>query len=346
MKILSEQNTLQVLLDIDKSQLLDVYQPELLRSLATLNQDPTIIPPRVVEPSHTPTSDATHLFMPCVGDAQVGLKVITGGPSNSRAGKGFVGCILVLDEHDGALLGVVNARVITAFRTALASSIPLVHIMNSNHGLKVLDTITVLGSGLQAFWHVKLALILYGDRFFNVNIVNRSIQGAEKLKTDLSDNFPNVKFLAYLYEEKSHQESIQNSLQSSSVIFGCLPTTEPIIKSINKDPSVLKYINLIGSYKPHMLELDPEIVNSFQDTLIMVDAKEHALHEAGELIQAGKTPEDCVEICELGEVSVDKLVTKNGVVLLKLVGVAIMDICVGKLVLERAGSLGVEIGDF
>lgn len=347
MKILGEKDTETLLNGLTREKILHHLQPHLLKSLNSLRTNGDIIPPRTVVTSNTPQSNATHLFMPCVGTEEVGLKVLTGGSS-----KGFKGCILVVDEFDGGLLGVLNAKVITAFRTALASTIPMVKVMETCD-MTVLPQITVLGSGLQAFWHVKLALILFGDKFGSVSIVNRSIEGAEKLKKSLSHQFPDRKYNTFLYQDDDHQADIAASLTNSSLILGCLPTTEPIIKTLmlNGDKSVLKYINLIGSYKPHMLELEPEFINEqFGGTNIIVDSKDHVLHEAGELIQAGKTPPDLVEIAELMDPQVPDehkhVVNKNGVVVLKLVGLSIMDISMAKYLLQTSGQLGTEVPDF
>lgn len=349
MKILGEQDINNLLLSLTRESLVQEYQPHLLNSLKKFQENPESIPPRTVQSSNTPESDCTHLFMPCIGNGELGLKVITGGPTNSSTGKGFVGTILVLDELDGSLQGVVNARVVTPFRTALASSIAMVHMMESSSHLEVLPEITVVGSGLQAYWHVVLTLTLFPNKFQKVNIINRSLRGAEILKSDLAERFGHMRFAVLLYQDQTHVPLIKQRIQSSSIILGCSPTIEPIIKAeyLNPNPKVLKYINLIGSYKPHMLELNKDIIDSeFNDgTKIIVDSKVHTLHEAGELIQSQKGVDDLVEIVDLKGCE-DRIISSNGIVILKLVGLSVMDISIAKLLLDKSGDIGVNVDRF
>ena len=96
--------------------------------------------------------------MPCISPDEVGLKVISGGPGNNSKGLGFQGCVLIMDEITGQLKAVINANNLTAFRTALASSLGLTLIaLNAN----ILPELSAFGVGLQAYWHIKLALLLY-----------------------------------------------------------------------------------------------------------------------------------------------------------------------------------------
>lgn len=339
MKVLSEK-TVQLILDkLDKRSILNEYQPLLLRSLKTL-KNPNILPPRIVQPSNTKESDSVHLFMPCIGEGEVGIKVLTGGPGNSKKGLGFVGSVMIFDEITGSLEGVINARTLTAFRTALASTIPMVKVINPETP-NLSPYISVLGSGLQAYWHTKLCLLLY-PQMKHVTIINRTESNAKTLEKDLAQEFPNIDFSVKLSSDK---EAIQSALQQSTFIFGCMPSTEATIKSehINMDPSRPVYINLIGSYKPHMIELDSQFISSeFQDTKIIVDSIPDSLVEAGELIQTNKTKDQLVEISSI-ESNVSSVVTPNNITLAKLVGVAIMDISVGKLLLSKAGTLANDV---
>lgn len=61
---------------------------------------------------------------------------------------------LTLYSPEGTPIGFLHAQTLTAFRTALASSCLLVKRTN-------VRTLTVFGCGLQAYWHVRLALGMY-----------------------------------------------------------------------------------------------------------------------------------------------------------------------------------------
>jgi ornithine cyclodeaminase/alanine dehydrogenase-like protein (mu-crystallin family) len=70
---------------------------------------------------------------------------------------------LTLMNPDGVAFGFLNAEELTAYRTALASS--LLMLRRSK-----VHTITVFGAGKQAYWHVRLALMLHGKTIHNVHI--------------------------------------------------------------------------------------------------------------------------------------------------------------------------------
>ncbi|KAK5662097.1 hypothetical protein OQA88_10212, partial [Cercophora sp. LCS_1] len=118
---------------------------------------------------------ATTLFMPSSSSSGNGVKVITLSTADR---------INAVDKDDappiihptgaitlfsplGELVGLLHASSLTAFRTALAS------LCLVGKRAKV-QTLTVFGCGEQAFWHVRLALMLRGSTIRQVNLVNRS----------------------------------------------------------------------------------------------------------------------------------------------------------------------------
>lgn len=345
MKIITDDNIVSYFnSSLSRDSIVSKFQPSLLKGLINYEKDPaSIVPPRTVQMSNTENSDATHLFMPCIAPNEVGMKLISGGPSNSKNGLGFQGCILVLDEYSGSLQGVLNAKSITAFRTALASTLPMVKVFDPYDNDVQVSGISVFGVGLQAYWHVKLALILYRGKVRNVNIINRTLANAQVLANNLFMEFPEISFEAYLYAQEDHVSTIQKQVTNSSIIFGCSPSTEAIIKNdyINQNPDTKKFISLIGSYKPHMIELDldfivPQYKQASAKPKILVDSKEHTLHEAGELIGSGMDAEQLIELTELYSSTIDprEYTTSSNVVVLKLVGLSVMDLSIAKLIIN------------
>ncbi|EDK42156.1 conserved hypothetical protein [Lodderomyces elongisporus NRRL YB-4239] len=349
MKVISDKAVTQFLnKSLTKSTLLNEFVPTLFNGLKTYSQDPDhIVPPRIAQQSNNTESDTTHVYMPCISPEEVGIKVISGGQGNNSKGLGFVGCVLVMDEVTGELRAVLNANTLTAFRTALASILGLVKIISVDEQSEILPELTVFGVGLQAYWHVKLALSLYGDKIKVVNILNRSLENAVKLKEKFEKEVDNVVFNAFLYQS-SKQDDFVNHIRNSSIIFGCTPATSPIIKTsyINQDPQWPVFISLIGSYKPHMIELDLGLVKLFKDkgVKIIVDSKEHTLHEAGELIQANYVPDDLVEIHELYNEHIPKVTeTTSNITVQKIVGLSIMDLAMAKLVCNKISDENVVV---
>ncbi|KHC84279.1 hypothetical protein MGS_00846 [Candida albicans P78042] len=350
MKVISDQAVTEFLnKTLSKESILDAFQPTLLKSLTTYSQDSDhIVPPRTVQPSNNPNSDTTHIYMPCISPDEVGLKVISGGPGNNSKGLGFQGCVLIMDEVTGQLKAVLNANNLTAFRTALASSLGLTKLIAPSNA-NILPELSAFGVGLQAYWHIKLALLLYEGKIKEVNILNRTLKNAETLADRLSKEFKNVKFNSFSYQDES--SGFIPHVQNSSIIFGCTPATSPIIKKeyLNTNPEVPKFISLIGSYKPHMIELDLNLCKELKQKgiSIIVDSKEHTLHEAGELIQAEFDETQLIEIHELCA-DFDATVTDEitGITVQKIVGLSIMDLSIGKMISNEIGNNAVVVDDF
>ncbi|KAG2733938.1 hypothetical protein G9P44_003463 [Scheffersomyces stipitis] len=331
------------------------FQNVLIEGLKTYKQNPDkVVPPRIAQMSNNEDSDTTHLFMPCISPNEVGIKVISGGAGNNAKGLGFQGCVLVLDEITGSLNALVNAKSLTAFRTALASTSGLTKVIPYDwEEVELLPELTVFGVGAQAYWHVKLILTFYKEKITTVNILNRSLTNAEKLCDRFRVEHPDVVFNEFSYE--GDKSEFTGHIRNSSIIIGCTPATSPVILNdyINQDPKYHKFISLIGSYKPHMIELDLAVIEQFKSTgtAILVDSKEHTLHEAGELIQADFDADHLIEIGELYDPDnylPPKLFTlhANNVVVQKIVGLSIMDLSIAKCIAEDTRSGGVEVAEF
>lgn len=326
MRVISDEQISSLLTSLSKEGVLK-FQDVLKKALEKYHKDPTLIPERIV--INREDNDAVHIFMPSFAE-RVGIKTLGGSK------EGFKGAVSILDETNGDLLGVLNATTLTAFRTALASTIPLVKFFDGN--LRD-QTITVYGNGPQAYWHVRLTLILFPESFKKVQIAVRSInEKSNSLKESLSNEFNSIEFeiLGQGFADVS----------KSSVIFGCVPSTEPAIKFDNLSKDSKTFISLIGSYKPHMAEVDNEtVLQALKNGKIVVDSYEHTLAEAGELIQAGVTTSDVREIGELDTVENDQITGKGNLVLVKIVGLSIMDISVGTEILKESieNNIGTEV---
>ncbi|CAH2350856.1 uncharacterized protein CLIB1423_02S06700 [[Candida] railenensis] len=353
MKVLSDKQVKAFLnADLSKKSLLNTYHPIMLKLLHDFKNTPESVPPRTVRSSNTIPS-LTHLFMPCNAPDNAGIKLITGGPTNTEKGLGLVGATLIVDAATGLMEGLVNAKNLTAFRTALATSVGMVRAIDPNRkDLEqiMLPSIASFGVGLQSYWHIKLALTLYPGHIKTVKVVNRSLGGAENLAQELSKEYPEIDFKAYSWQGDLDGEVISSDC---SIIFGCTPSTESIIleKFINKDEQYKTFIGLIGSYKPHMIELDLQFIidnykNDERKPKFIVDSSEHTLAEAGELIQSGLGEDQVLELTELKDIPDEEITTTKGnITVSKVVGLSLMDIAFGKHILQNSEN-GTFIEDF
>lgn len=305
---------------------------------------------------------------------------------------------LTLLDNLGRTTGLINAEEVTAFRTALASTM-LLKKRQSVHD------VTVFGGGKQAYWHIRLALLLRGDEIHHLNIVTRSFDTARNCIMRLYNPLPNdpsyVNPLGEKYNSRAqktiltpahteYQRLLKQYVRASNVIFCTTPSLTPLFPAsylINPEGRKKgRYIACIGSYKPHMVELDPEVLRyavaphhehrhvhkrQKEGGAVIVDTVSGCLREAGEIIQAKLTPDQVVELGELlmlkreaerqcakGEkpeegcnLQDDKGLKEwltRGNVIFKCVGIGLMDVVVGNELVRmaRARGIGTTIEDF
>ncbi|KAJ4525062.1 hypothetical protein HRR78_003209 [Exophiala dermatitidis] len=229
------------------------------------------------------------------------------------------GSVTLLDAT-GIPMGIVNAEELTAFRTALAATIML---RRRTH----VHTITVFGAGKQAYWHIRLALLLKGDEIRHVNIINRTFDRCIKLmqafqfsETESRPEWRStIKFSAMSPGFNDYGRLLKEEVRKADVIFCCTPSVDPLFPAefliSPQGERKGRYISCIGSYAPHMCEIHPDVFrravephrpghrhhhkHAQQGGVIIVDSLESCLQEAGEIIQAKLKPEHLVEIGEL-----------------------------------------------
>jgi ornithine cyclodeaminase/alanine dehydrogenase-like protein (mu-crystallin family) len=207
---------------------------------------------------------------------------------------------------DGKPFGFLNAEEVTAFRTALASSLLMVR-------RRKVKTLTVFGAGKQAYWHIRLALILRGRTIRKVHLINRDFNeratglmkafvkfdAATKRREGWFDTTFDLTSLKYVEVDRL----LKDYVRSADIIICTTPSTEPLF-----DHTVA-----IGSYKPHMIEVPPEVVRQAikvhghghhfhkraeEGGVIVVDTLD-CVEEAGELKQAGVPADRTVELGEI-----------------------------------------------
>lgn len=269
----------------------------------------------------------TTLFMPSTSPGGHAVKVITlsnssaqKDPNDPRPRVRPTGAI-TLFAADGSAVGILHATTLTAFRTALASACLLIR-RNKVH------TITVFGSGQQAYWHVRIALMLRGSTVKKVNIINRRFSDGCKLVLKRFYNTPtamkeregwkDTTFHVLTPGYVEYPRLVEQQVLAADVIFCCTPSTEPLF-----DGSLLtsrdgrrkgRLIVAIGSYTTEMRELPVELLHQATRTheghfhyhkhaveggVVVVDSLDGALKEAGEIIEAGLQPKQLVELGEL-----------------------------------------------
>ncbi|RDH26968.1 hypothetical protein BDQ94DRAFT_154764 [Aspergillus welwitschiae] len=206
--------------------------------------------------------------------------------------------------------------------------------------------IVVFGSGKQVEWHLRLAFLLTDGEIETVTIINRGRKRLDRLEETVISSIrltqPNVRFQLIAKEHTpNYEELLRETLKHSDVIFCCTPSTAPLFPfSFLQSSPKSRFISLIGSYKPHMKEIDTQTLLS-GGGCVYVDTAEGCLEESGELIDAAITRESLTDIGEyLGDKEEGTGRQLEGNIILKCVGMGIMDLVSSRLLLELAQESG------
>lgn len=216
---------------------------------------------------------STTLFMPASSNDGLGVKIVTRSDSDvassmssmSLASSGSDtpstasqlptrGSLTLLDAH-GFPRGLINAEEVTAFRTALASTM----LFKKRHNV---HDLTVFGAGRQAYWHIRLALLLRPDEIHHLNIINRGFERARDLMKELFDpannahqkvHRPDIKLITPAHTE--YDRLLKEAVRSASAIFMTTPSLQPLFPASHLTSTEGRrkgrYIAAIGSVKAH-----------------------------------------------------------------------------------------------
>jgi ornithine cyclodeaminase/alanine dehydrogenase-like protein (mu-crystallin family) len=167
--------------------------------------------------------------------------------------------------------------------------------------------LVAFGCGEQAYWHVRLTLLLRGDEVERVVFINRRVsEGCKGVVERLKTWREGFGFEVVTREDGGYERRVAEVLREADVVFCCTPSTEPLFDSgvlLEDEEEKGRLVVAIGSYTPEMREVPRGLIERAVNGeggerevgVIVVDTIDGALKEAGELIEAGVTPEQLVE---------------------------------------------------
>ncbi|TDZ51684.1 Uncharacterized protein CTRI78_v007461 [Colletotrichum trifolii] len=263
---------------------------------------------------------ATTLYMPSVGPQGMGCKGDKAAQDPSKPAIQSTGAVTLLSP-EGQPIGFLHAKTLTAFRTALTSTCLLAR---RGH----VKTVTCFGVGLQAYWHVRLALLIRGSTIKHVNVINWRFSDQARVFLKQFYHVP-----AHIKEREGWAETTfgiltpgygefkrlqREQIRDADVVYCCTPSTEDLFEAevltSHEGRRKGRLIAAIGSYTPRMRELPEGLLiqatkhekphwhfhkHAPEGGVIVVDTLDGALKEAGEIISAGLQPTQLVELGEL-----------------------------------------------
>jgi ornithine cyclodeaminase len=171
--------------------------------------------------------------------------------------------------------------------------------------------LALLGTGAQAADQVRAVLAV--RQITEVTVTGRNRARAEQLAAALAGEFPAAKFTA--------GTSVDEGIATADVICCATSSSTPLFE-LEAVPARV-HINAIGAFRPTMRELPRSLLADA--SLVVVDQREAALEESGEIIDAVKT--DAIteaDLVELGHALTTKPET-TGRTVFKSVGIGPQD---------------------
>ncbi|MDR1578916.1 MAG: ornithine cyclodeaminase family protein [Synergistaceae bacterium] len=267
------------------------------------------------------------IYMPCFAPGALITKILSFFPENYKKGKPTIdGVVLWKDPDSGEILAIMDAKKITALRTAAAGGLAVRYL--SNPGSR---TLGIVGAGMQG---LHLALFVSTVRSIEHIYLYYTYRGeadsfADGLKEMLGRSIPCTRC-----------GDTSELLEKSEIVVTATTSAVPVLPN---DPALLanKCFVGVGSYSPSMREY-PGAIWSVADT-VYVDL-EYAMEESGDLSQPLKEgllkPERVKKISSLiGGIVMPPAEGKSN--FFKTVGMSLVDLTTAAVVYKNALEKGI-----
>jgi len=266
-------------------------------------------PPAGASTDHAPVDDA------------FAAKLVSVFPGNRERGFPNVHALaVVLDPRTGAPAALVDGEALTALRTGAATGLATRLLAREDAAV-----LAVFGAGAQAPDQIEAVRAARPIR--EIRIVSRGGASAEALARRL-DGDPTVRARAV--------DTPDAALEGADVVVAATDSATPVFPG-DRVPAGA-HVNGVGSFTREMREVDGALVGR---ATVVVDDRDAALREAGDLIQAieeGTIGEADVRTT-LGDLVLGRRPGRtraDEVTFFKSVGVAVQDVVVAACALRRA----------
>ena len=254
-------------------------------------------------------------IMPSFTDFSYSTKIVNVIPQNKERGIPTVqGIVILMSPDTGEVLAVMDGSVLTAIRTSAAS------VLSAEIALqrKKIETLGVIGAGMEARYHLKIAL-----KYFSVS---RVLINARKSHYQLAKEFG------------AEAVELEKLLKESNVIFATTSSDKPVV--IGKYLSEDFHVSSIGAHTPTAREIDDDAVKKAKTYL--VDSMEAVSRETGDYIQPKEKGILPKEVYEIGEV-INKGIKVQRPSIFKTVGIAAQDNLTAYTAYKEAIKRGIGI---
>lgn len=237
-------------------------------------------------------------LMPAIDGEYIGVKLVSVYEGN-RSLPTHQAVIQLLSARTGEPLVAMDGRLITEMRTGVVSALATRTLSSPDA-----DVLAILGSGVQARSHLR-ALHLVRS-FSEIRVWSRTPQNARRFAQEFG-------VIA--------TDTAESAVRGADVVLSVSSVAEPLVRGAWLSEQTL--VCAVGAVGPRMRELDDEAMRA----AIVVESREAAQRESGDLIASGQTV-----YAELGELLAGAKPKPSGRAVFKSLGVAAEDLAAAALV--------------
>ncbi len=277
-----------------------------------------------------PEHQGLALFMPAAvhgHDEALTLKAVTVYNANPARGLPLIhAAVLVFDPATGQVQGILEGGTLTAIRTGAASGAATDLLARADSRV-----LAVFGAGVQA--RTQIEAVCTVRPIERVWVYDIDPARAQALVDEMAGQGP-------VPADMRVATHPAQALAEADVVCTATTATQPVFADADLRPGT--HINAIGAYTPEMAEVPPETVAR---AYVVVDSREAAWAEAGDLIQAleaGFITRAHIA-AELGDIVLGRAPARTDaqqITLFKSVGLAVQDALAARVALARATTHG------
>ncbi len=253
----------------------------------------------------------------------LGMKSVTFFPGNAGTGvPTHLATVLLQDAATGALIALLDGRLVTEMRTAAATAVSVDLL-----GRRDAARLAILGSGVQARSH--LAAVALVRKLASAAVWSRDPSHAARFVREVGGAAPcPVRTAA----------TVREAMRGAHIVVAVTAARDPITDAAWLEPGM--HLCAVGSSAPDFRELDAATVARSR---VFVDSRAAAEVEAGDLLLAAREGSPAQVVAELGEVAAGAPGRRSDeeITLFKSLGLAVEDVVTARLAVARAKALGV-----
>ena len=261
----------------------------------------------------------TLLVMSARAGRWYGTKLVTVLRDPPARGLPRVHAVMVLFDPETAEPVWFDAEALTAIRTGAVSGLATELLAREDA-----TRVAIIGAGTQA--RTQLDAVCCVRKIEGASVWSRTSARAARFAAEMRgvEGVPN---------EITVAASVEAAVDGADIVCLATPATEPLLRARHVGPGM--HVNAVGSFRADMCEFEPAILSG---ALVVVDQREAALAEAGEVmaaVRAGMVSAD--GLVELGDVvDAPPSLDRDRVTVFKSVGLAVQDVVAAREVMAAS----------